>query len=92
MSHVTCKYRQTHDVAGALPPDTGHADQRDYIGEGDAHADIHYPDVVKHPVLDGLDKHDDTHDGPGDHQLTHQDGVHLLQKAPANGLKRYRGY
>ena len=91
MSLVTCEYPQTHDVTRTLPPDTWYAGQRDHTGEGDSHADIHYPDVVPHPVLDGLDKHDDGHNGPGDHQLTHQDGVNLLQKASANGLKENRG-
>ena len=32
MSLVTCEYPQTHDVAGALPPDTRYAGQRDHTG------------------------------------------------------------
>ena len=88
MSRHTCEYRQTDDVAGTLPPDPGHAGQRNHTGKGDPHADIQDPGVIKHPVLDVLNKHDDSHDSPSDHQLTHQNPVDFLQKSPANVLKR----
>ena len=71
MSRHTCEYWQTDNVTWTVPPDPRHAGQRDHTGEGDPHADIQDPGVVKHPVLDGLDKHDDSHDAPCDHQLTH---------------------
>ena len=41
MSCHTCEYRQTDNIAGTLPPDPGHAGQRDHTGEGDHHAWFH---------------------------------------------------